>query len=675
MLRLVVILLALWIPTSATGEPPERLPVEVFFADPLFESPAFSPGGSGPAGIMHSDGVEFLLAPDRDSLELEPILQFRDPEYRITWVQWVNDERLLFGISYPFKGPLGIRPRGTHLHAVNADGSNRRRLGRKWKNEDRIPYQDRIVSMLRDDPQHVLIQVRINGKLGVHRMDVDRGHLKRVVKPQPGITHWMADHDDVVKVGVEPSDQGLRVIARASAKEAWKEIFSWDEAKPEVHFEPIGFDFDGRTLFVSSTHESDKARIYRYDLKTTSFGDVVFSHDEVDVDGGLLVSRKRRKVLAIGYTLDDPAWHFLDEAAKQEWAAIGRVLPGSQNRIVSQTRDENQLVIRSSGDTTAPVYYIYDRKKGSVELLFREYPDLPSEILSPMQAISYGARDGRLIHGYLTLPVGHQPNQLPMVVMPHGGPTARDRRGFDPAVQFLANRGYAVLQINFRGSTGYGIDHMMAGMQEYGLAMQDDISDGVHWVLERGAVDPARICIFGASYGGYAALMGVIKTPELFRCAATYAGVTDLATIIRDDRWYHEVDLPLFPDDTDKKLREAVSPLRNVDKINAPVLIAHGEQDWRVHVKHAKKLAKALKKAGKPYELYLYDDEIHGFAEGQNSVAFYRAPGDFLDRHIGDGAATVGAVGKEATLRQEAPPPAKKLLRSPSDAGISEEEP
>ena len=642
-LTLGALLVLVSVPLAATGELAPRLPVEAFFQAPVFDSPAFSPDGSRTAAILHGDDAELIATTDAAGA-LRPIVRFPDSDYKLEWVEWANAKRLLFGVSFKYPSAVGVRARATRLYAVDPDGSNLRHLGKDWPRQEYIQFQDRIVSMLPEDPGHVLVELRMDGVLSVYRVKTSNGRLKRVVKGRPSIDSWLADQDGVVKVGFGSRRGKLKVIVRASEGEDWHEVFD-EPVGQTVSRLPLGFDFDGRTAFVASNHASDRMKIYRYDLAERRFGEVVFEHEVVDVGTGMMTSRKRRRVLAFGYLLDDHTWHFVDEQARAEWAALEKALPGRSVDVVSATADENWLILEASGDTTAPVYYFYDRSKLSALELYSAFPKLTPEVLAPMESVSYEARDGRTIRGYLTLPVGSEARALPTVVLPHGGPTARDYRRFNREVQFLANRGYAVFQMNFRGSTGYGREHMMAGMKQWGLAMQDDITDGVQWLVGRGIADPKRICIFGSSYGGYAALMGLVKTPELFRCAASYVGVTDLATVIRDDAQYVDMDLPLFPDDTDKALRERVSPLQRVDEIRAPVLLAHGEDDPRVHVKHAKKMAKALEKRGKPHELHLYRDEIHGFADDMHSIAFYEALEDFLARNLVPPASPTVAAG------------------------------
>jgi dipeptidyl aminopeptidase/acylaminoacyl peptidase len=343
------------------------------------------------------------------------------------------------------------------------------------------------------------------------------------------------------------------------------------------------------------------------------------------------------RLLAIGYATDRPRLHFVDEYARAEQAALDRRFPGTTNRIISRDRDELSAIVEVSGDTVPPTYYYYRRGSRRIELLAEAYPELASRTLSPMKPVSFRARDGLEIPGYLTLPTGVAPRALPAIVLVHDGPAARDVWGWDPTVQLLASRGFAVLQANFRGSTGYGTRYRELGDGEWGLAMQDDLEDAARWLIDRGVADPARIGIFGVGYGGYAALMALVKSPELFSAGASLAAVTDLVTMLGDDAWRHADGASAqtvggwWSDWT--RLRET-SPARLADRIRAPVLIAHGSADDSVHVKHAETMVDALGDRGAQVESLVYPDEVTGFLHEGNRIDFHQRLVDFFARHL-----------------------------------------
>jgi dipeptidyl aminopeptidase/acylaminoacyl peptidase len=306
---------------------------------------------------------------------------------------------------------------------------------------------------------------------------------------------------------------------------------------------------------------------------------------------------------------------------------------------VSTTRDETKAIFLSTTDRNPGTYYLLDTAALRLKKLFDLAEWIHPQEMAPMKPMEYKARDGLTIHGYLTLPLGGSGKNLPLVVNPHGGPSARDVWEFDPGVQFLANRGYAVLQVNFRGSTGYGKSFLKAGFREWGLKQQDDITDGVKWVIDQGIADPKRVCIFGASYGGYAALIGLEQTPELYRCGISYAGVTDIIRTLKKSLPELKIAEAMAIEQIgdvkeDKAHLKDVSPLAHVDKIQVPVFLAHGEYDRRVPIETARDLARALKKQGKLYDFMVRDDEDHGFHQETNKIAFWTKVEAFLKSNL-----------------------------------------
>ena len=294
--------------------------------------------------------------------------------------------------------------------------------------------------------------------------------------------------------------------------------------------------------------------------------------------------------------------------------------------------------MRSEGDVHPPRYYLFDREARLLAPLFSAYPELDDERLAPMQPIEYAARDGLAIPGYLTTPVGRGGPPFPAVILPHGGPWARDVWGWDASVQFLASLGFAVLQPNFRGSDGYGRSFGELGRGAWGQAMQDDLTDGARWLVEQGIADPERIGVFGASYGGFAALLALVREPELFRAGASYAGVTDLLTTLADDDWYLNMqeDMQELVGDRwgDRQRLREISPVERATEIRAPVLIGHGTEDPRVHVKQADAMIDALEEAGVEVVPLIYSGEVHGFIDERNAIDFFAHLGSFFEQHL-----------------------------------------
>ncbi len=607
-LAAAVVSLLVAAPASASDPPDPAALAAQFFRNARFTGVEISPGARRIAVLFSRQGREMIVVRDMPSGQPTPIVELPDPEARLRWLAWVNDTRLLFGVEEPLRtGGPPPRPRRSRLYAINADGSGYTHLARNWAKflllgRGDFQYEDNVVDFLAHDPDHVLVAVRKPGEAypGVYRLDVASGGLEPTVNSLDGVTTWHADHRGVVRAGSGYEHKTYRLVARRSADVPFTEIASFSFEDAWVGFEGFGFDPD--TLYLSKAGDGGLRALYEYDLESGELGRRVYAHERFDVPGWLEYDDGREILTAVGYLAEGPERFFLDPEAEKRQRALDAALPASFNRVVSESADRSVAIVLASSDVVAPAYYWFEPEEKKLQFLFERYPALAGRPLAQMQAVSYPARDGRTIPAYLTLPLAAPGEDLPAVVLPHGGPTSRDVRGFDREAQYLAALGFAVLQPNFRGSTGYGSDHLAAGFRQWGLAMQDDLTAGRDWLVETGVADPRRVCIYGSSYGGYAALMGLIKTPDRFRCGAAYAAPADLVMLLNHQRGYlfSDQNVPLVGSTTkDRQQLNRTSPLDNVDKIRGPVFLAHGEDDDRVHVAHTQKLAKALKQEGR----------------------------------------------------------------------------
>jgi len=366
---------------------------------------------------------------------------------------------------------------------------------------------------------------------------------------------------------------------------------------------------------------------------------LIFEHPEVDVQE-LMYSKKRKVITGVSFTTDKRGFHFFDDVSEKIQNFIDEKFPAYENSITSFDKQETKCVFYSGSDRTYGTYYYLDLINWEVTKLFDLAPWLNEEEMSEMKPFEYRSRDGLTIHGYLTLPVGKEAKNLPIVINPHGGPWHRDSWGFNPEIQFLANRGFAVLQMNFRGSTGYGRKFLESSYKQWGLAMQDDITDSVNWAIEQGIADPEKVAIYGASYGGYATLMGIVKTPDLYAAAVDYVGVSNMFTFLETIPPYwnpmKEMLYEMAGDPVkDKDQFTATSPALNAEKIKTPLFVVQGANDPRVKKNESDQMVESLKKRGIEVEYMVKDNEGHGFSNEENKFDFYRAMEKFLTKYIG----------------------------------------
>jgi dipeptidyl aminopeptidase/acylaminoacyl peptidase len=395
----------------------------------------------------------------------------------------------------------------------------------------------------------------------------------------------------------------------------------------DFHFYPQAIGKTG-IAYVLSYHESDKAALYEYHIESQTFGRQLLRYDEVDIDG-ISYSRLKDDVAYATIAFDIREHHFFDDQLGKDYLAVSRALPDTINMIADKSADERRLIIFSSSSDNPGSYYLFDRDDKTLTYLGSRYPELDKTALSETRAIKYKARDGMTLYGYVSYPTTYDGTPSPMVVLVHGGPYGRDVNEFNTWVQFLTNRGYIVFQPNFRGSTGYGDAYWRSGYRQWGLAMQDDVIDGIQILIDRGAVDQTKICIMGSSYGGYAALMGVAKNPDIFCSAISISGISDLNKLMIHKGNY--LNRALIGDDGGE--RKQNSPIIYAQSINRPVLIAHGTEDKNVYYSQSKDMYDALEAANKDVTFLELKDETHYLEDVDNRILLFEAIEKFLDKH------------------------------------------
>ena len=518
-----------------------------------------------------------------------------------------------------------------HVVAVNRDGSGVK---------DLTPFEGvkaEIIDALQDFPDELIVGLNKRNKeiFDAYRLNLRTGELTLAAENPGNITSWLTDHAGNIR-GAQTSDGvNTSFLYRDDPTGPFNTVLT---TSFRDSFSPLFFTFDDKLLYASSNLGRDKQAIVLVDPATAKEQKLLFTHPEVDVEG-LAYSHKRKVLTVITYTTWKPERRFLDDQTEKIFADLKKQLPGYEFGIQSLTDDEDLMVVAAYNDRTPGTRFLYDVAARKLTKLGEIAPWLPEAKMSAMKPIDYKSRDGLTIHGYLTLPNGSPAKRLPVIVNPHGGPWARDVWGWNPEVQMLANRGYAVLQMNYRGSTGYGRKFWEASFKQWGRKMQDDITDGVRYLIKEGVADAGRICIYGASYGGYATLAGVVYTPDLYACAVDYVGVSNLFTFMKTIPPYWKPYLDMMHEmvgdpEKDKALLAAASPALNADKIKTPLFVAQGARDPRVNIDESNQMVKALKARGVDVPYMVKENEGHGFQNEENRFDFYEAMEKFLAKYL-----------------------------------------
>jgi dipeptidyl aminopeptidase/acylaminoacyl peptidase len=609
------------------------IPIEQFVPDGGMQAPSISPDGSKLVYITTSGVKAFIIVEDLLTGKARPILQGNSGRFTVSRCDFKNDERLLCrfgGVDHDGGDPYAV----SRLVAVNADGSAARVLLQN-STLARSQFQDRILHWLPNDPHKVLIALDDEGSVypAVYRLDIYSGTMGMIVGSRQPITDWVADRDGVVRFGSGYLHDTAQYVARNGPNAPWHVLEKFKRFEG-ARFSPLAFGSLSNQLFVTATNEHREA-IWEMDLDENSDFQLVYSQPQVDVTD-VIEWPTDGHIAGFAYDAERPHAYFIDPQADMVEKALERVLPGAYHSVIGGSRDGKKLLCASYSDVLPLRYDLLDLADPKITALGRSAPALVSAQLAPMKPIVVPGPGGIQIPGYLTLPVGAQAGKkLPTVVFPHGGPYYRDSWGYDPMVQVMASRGYAVLQLNFRGSTGYGHEWLDAGHQAWGTVMHDDITAGARWVIDQGIADPARMCIVGWSYGGYAALTGVEKEPQLYKCAVSIAGVTSLGHMIRDDdRFYGGREAASDSAGTDRKTLKEESPVEHAERIKVPVLLVHGSDDYTVLVDHSKAMAKALTRSGVPNELVIIKQGEHSLLRNDMRITLYNKLVAFLAANL-----------------------------------------
>jgi dienelactone hydrolase len=616
------------------------IPRSVLFGNPERTQPRISPDGGSLAWIAPKDGVL--------NVWVAPILGRADPDTGVdgAGVDWAAARVITADTDRGIRTFSWARD-GRHLMYIqDAGGDENWRLYDvavdSLERRDLTPFEKihaTIIGTSKRRPTEVLVGINAdNPQLhDVYRLDLVTGALVKEIE-NPGYAGWLADEDLVVRCAIAPLPDGsFDVLVRDSGGDADFRTLLTIPAEDAISTDVVSFSGDGRSVLMTSAAGSDTARLTRVDLATGT-ETVLASDPEADV-AGVLLHPDTRDPQIVMILKDRMDYLVLDPSVADDLRAIQKLHPGDPSFAGRDDADATWLIAYNV-DAGSVAYYMYDKKTRTGRPLFVARPELADYTLAAMEPFSYAARDGLVIHGYLTFPPGADRSALPAVLNVHGGPQVRDAWGYNPEAQWFANRGYLCVQVNYRGSTGYGKSFVAAGDREWGGKMHDDLIDAVSYIVGQGWADPDRVAIYGGSYGGYAALLGAAFTPDVFCCAVDIVGPSNLKTLLETipPYWapmiaqlYRRVGNP----ETDEEFLWSRSPLSRARDIRIPLLIAQGANDPRVKQAESEQIVSALKDAGIDYEYMLFPDEGHGFAKPENRIKFYAAAERFLARYLG----------------------------------------
>lgn len=610
---------------NLAAEQAPLIPIEDFFDSSAIREVHLSPNG---------EYISYLkLWNDRYNLFIRSVDE--SSEHRITsearqnveWYHWVDNKTLVYLQDQDGNEDF-------QAHVIDRESKYSRNV---------TPFdgvKTHFVSRLKNDPGHILLGMnKRNPKLfDLYKLNLKSYRLTLFMR-NSGETHaWDLDHNDVVRMTHEGNGVDMRLMYRENEDTPFRKLIEYNTLKDQI--KPLEFTADNKRFYAASNFGRDKAALVIFDPDKGKETEVLFEHPKVDVSN-ISLSKTDKRPLTINYYTDKALQHFLDQSHHSLVKSLSSRFPGLEVAIGGSDENETRFIVGFYSDRNPVAFYLYEKSSDQLTRIGDTTPSLDPNHLQPMKPIQYEARDGLVINGYLTLPYDRKVSEkLPLIVLPHGGPVYRDTWGVRPDIQFYANRGYAVLQPNYRISRGYGKAFFRSGLKQSGKAIQNDITDGVLYMIDQGIADPNRIAILGESYGGYATLAGLAFTPDLYTCGVDIVGISNWFTMLENAPAYWKPEIEglyaIFGHpEKDKDFLRGISPLFHTDKMKAPLLIIHGAHDPRVPQREADQIVQALRSEGKQVAYMLKPNEGHFFRKKENLIEMYRAIEQFLALHLG----------------------------------------
>ena len=615
------------VPAAGDAKLPPLIPRDILFGNPVKASPKISPDGTRLAYVAPND--KDVLNVFVRTLGKDDDVQVTNDTYRgIRQYFWSEDSsRILY-----------VQDTGgdENFHVYAAD------LATKVV-RDLTPFQGIRATNIagdKDHPNELLVGLNIRDRrvFDMYRIDLTTGAVVLDTQNPGDVEGWTTDADFVIRgaTAVNPADGSTVLRLRDGKDKPWREFMTWPFLEEGG---PVTFSKDGRTLVIESSLGSDTTRVLRVDAATGKELAKIAQDPKADA-GAVMVHPDTYEIQAVGFNYLKNEWTVLDPSIKGDFEALARLHRGEFS-VVSRDRADKHWIVAFQGDDGPVAWYSWNRESKKGELLFVNQPELAKYRLAKMEPVVIKARDGLDLVSYLTLPVGMEAKNLPLVLNVHGGPWARDTWGYDPEAQWLANRGYAVLQVNFRGSTGFGKKFLNAGNEQWGVGtMQHDLTDAVKWAVGKGIADPKKVCIYGGSYGGYATLAGLTFTPEVYSCGVDIVGPSNIRTLFESIPPYWStfkkiLVLRVGDVEKDEALNRKISPLFYAKNVKVPLIIAQGANDPRVNIREADQMVAAMRENKIPVTYVVYPDEGHGFARPNNRLDFYGRIDEFLAQQLG----------------------------------------